>query len=78
MADVKVQATVDRIEGDMAILLLSGDEGETPINWPLALLPPSVHEGSKLDINIKEDPGQEAEARQRVTDLLNKLTGRTD
>ncbi|NMB25050.1 MAG: DUF3006 domain-containing protein [Firmicutes bacterium] len=70
-----MQATIDRLEEDQAVLLLVTPHGEVSVNWPVALLPQGVGEGSKLDFLINENRQAEAEARQRVSDLLDKLTG---
>lgn len=74
MADITVQATVDRIEGDRAVLLLAGPDGEIAVNWPKAVLPSGVGEGSKLDITLHEDRQEEEAARERVASLLEQLT----
>lgn len=78
MSEVKVVATVDRIEGEQAVLLLPVADGEIPVNWPVSLLPAGTGEGSRIQLTLKEDPDSEAEARQRVADLLDKLTRRSE
>ncbi|NMB45274.1 MAG: DUF3006 domain-containing protein [Firmicutes bacterium] len=76
MSEMRVVATVDRIEGDKAVLLLPITGGEIPVPWPVSLLPSGVSEGSKLNFTLSIDRDAEAEARQRVADLLRKLTQR--
>ncbi|NLK08688.1 MAG: DUF3006 domain-containing protein [Firmicutes bacterium] len=78
MEEFQIQATVDRIEADKAVLLLATPEGEVPVDWPLALLPSGIGEGGKLDFCIKENKQAEDDARQRISDLLDKLTGGSD
>ena len=78
MPELRVKATIDRIEADQAVLLLVTSQGEVQVNWPVALLPQGAGEGSKLDFLVNENRDAEAEARQRVSDLLDKLTGRPD
>jgi hypothetical protein len=78
VSEIRIEATVDRIEEDQAVLLLATPHGELPVNWPVALLPPGVGEGSKLDFAIGENRQAEADARQRVADLLEELTRRKD
>lgn len=73
---IKVIATVDRIEGEKAVLLLPVEKGEVSVAWPVELLPSGAREGSKLIISLQEDPEREREARQRVAGLLDKLTAR--
>ena len=74
MSLVRLVATVDRIEGECAVLLLPAGEQEVPVDWPTALLPSGVREGSKIKFNLSRDEDAEAAARQRVADLLKKLT----
>lgn len=78
MSEVKMVATVDRIEGEQAVLLLPVADGEIPVNWPVSLLPSGAGEGSKIKFTLQEDPDTEAEARQRVVNLLEKLTRRSE
>jgi hypothetical protein len=66
-----MQAVVDRIEGDRAVLVVRDADG-TVVEMPLRLLPP-VREGDVLDIAIaKNDEAAEA-ARGRVGGLAAKL-----
>lgn len=45
------KVTFDRIENDIAVLLLR-DEEKVKINIPLCLLPPESSEGDILDVTI--------------------------
>ncbi|NLA58888.1 MAG: DUF3006 domain-containing protein [Firmicutes bacterium] len=74
MSVVKLVATVDRIEGEYAVLLLPVGEQEIAVDWPVALLPSGVREGSKIKFGLSQDEDAEAAARQRVANLLRKLT----
>lgn len=59
-----IEATVDRIEGSVAVLELSVS-GDT-VDWPVTALPPGVVEGQRLQIAVTTCGGaalDEAEAR---------------
>jgi len=78
MSQVRLMATVDQIEGERAVLLLQVADDEILVHWPVSLLPSGVGEGSKIEFTLRKDRDAEAEARQRVADLLEKLTRRDE
>lgn len=67
-----MKATIDRIEDRLAVILI-GDDGSIKLNVPLVLLPKGAKEGDILDISIKMDERETAEAKERVTSLIDKL-----
>lgn len=66
------KVTLDRIENDIAVLLLR-DEEAVKINIPFSLLPEESREGDILDITIARDLEETAAAKERVSSLLEKL-----
>ena len=56
----KMKATIDRIEGKLAVLLIRDGES-IRLNIPLILLPEGSKEGDILDISIHKD-----EKKQRM------------
>lgn len=66
------KATIDRFAGDFAVLLVRDDEDIT-IDFPASLLPAGCVEGDIIDIEIGKDEQATADARERVTALLEKL-----
>ena len=68
---VKLKAVVDRIEEDVAILLLG--PAEIIVDFPLSCLPEVIREGMILDITLEIDKETEEARRQRATDLMQKL-----
>lgn len=66
-----MRAVVDRIEGDLAVLLLGDDEFK--INMPLKYLPEGVRESDIIDISIRIDHEATENQKKKVEDLLNKL-----
>jgi hypothetical protein len=66
------KVTLDRIEEDIAVLLVR-DEEKIKINVPLTLLPVGSKEGDILDIAITRDVQETEAAKERVTSLLEKL-----
>jgi len=67
-----MKATIDRIEGELAVLLIRDGE-KIKINIPLILLPEGSREGDILDISIHKDEKETAEAKERVSSLIEKL-----
>ena len=67
-----MKAVIDRIEGDLAVVLV-GEKGEIKLNIPLSLLPEGCKEGEVLNISIERDPEATAQAKERVTGLMDKL-----
>ncbi|MGI6538242.1 MAG: DUF3006 domain-containing protein [Caldicoprobacterales bacterium] len=69
-----MKAVIDRIENNIAVVLL-GDE-EIPVNIPLALLPEGAKEGSFLTVDFKLDPEGEARQRKKISNLLERLSNK--
>jgi hypothetical protein len=61
---------VDRIEGDVAVLV-AGGQGRESLTLPARLLPPGVGEGAALDLHLV--PAPDDETRGRVQGLLDDL-----
>lgn len=70
-----MKAVVDRIEEQIAVVLF-GDE-EIKVNIPLELLPEGTREGSHLSITFELDAAGEASKREKISNLLNKLSNKT-
>jgi hypothetical protein len=67
-----MKATIDRIEGQLAVLLIE-DKGEVKLNVPVSLLPEGSKESDILDISIIRDEKATDEAKKRVSTLIDKL-----
>jgi hypothetical protein len=67
-----MKAVIDRIEGELAVLLM-GEDGGIKVNMPLILLPEGCREGDVLDITIKKDEKTTVEAKDRSKSLIEKL-----
>ena len=67
-----MKAVIDRVEGDLAVVLV-GEKGEFKLNLPLSLLPEGCKEGDVLNISIERDSAATDQAKERVTDLMEKL-----
>ena len=68
----KMKATIDRIEGKLAVLLIRNGES-IKLNIPLTLLPEGSREGDILDIDIQKDEKETEDAKNRVSSLIEKL-----
>ena len=67
-----LRATVDRIEGAFAVLVVDGNGKREYINYPISLLE-NVAEGDILDIAITKDETATAATRKRVASMIEKL-----
>jgi len=68
---MEITATVDRIEGELAVLLLRGDE-KAKFNLPVVFLA-GINEGDVVEISITKDAAGTDEAKERVSGLIEKL-----
>lgn len=80
VGETEFLVTVDRIEGDSAVLVpAAGADGRVPrearLLWPVALLPPGAGEGVVLRVRCSVDPESTSAARRRVRELIDRLTG---
>jgi hypothetical protein len=66
------KVTLDRIEENIAVLLVR-DEEKIKINIPFILLPSGSKEGDILDIAIIRDVQGTEVAKEKVSALLEKL-----
>lgn len=67
-----MKATLDRIEGNMAVLLIRDGE-MIKLNVPLTLLPEGYEEGDILGITIERDVSATKDAKGRSKNLIEKL-----
>ena len=74
MSDLR--AVVDRIEGKMAVLLVG--EEQYRIVVPRSFLPEDAEEGAVLNIRMETDAAATADARRRVQELIDRLSGGED
>lgn len=68
---MKVQAIIDRFEGDLAVLL-AGDE-EQQVLWPRQLMPADAKEGDLLAILLTVDEHATRMARSEAEAALKRL-----
>jgi hypothetical protein len=66
-----MKASIDRIEGSIAVLITREDNPVT-FNLPVIFLG-DCHEGDIVDIIIKRDPESTKAAKERVSSLIEKL-----
>lgn len=67
-----MKATLDRIEGEMAVLLIRNGES-IRLNMPVVMLPEGCREGDILDIAITRDEKETEESKARVSSLIERL-----
>jgi len=66
------KVTLDRIEENIAVLLVR-DEEKIKINIPLCLLPPESRGGDILDVTIFRNIKETEDSKERVSNLIEKL-----
>ena len=75
MGKLMVQATIDRIEGAVAILVLDTRNPET-ITLPTALLPGGCREGDIVRLTLEPDPDATRISRERIAGTIDRLAGK--
>ncbi len=71
-----MKAVIDRIENDLAILLV-GDQ-EIQVDIPVSLLPDGAKEGSWLTIDMKLDLDAEQQQRKKISGMLERLKNKNN
>jgi hypothetical protein len=66
-----MKAIVDRIEGDLAVLLLEPEE-KIQFTVPSQVLP-GIQEGDIVDISVTRDEPATRDAKATSTDLIRKI-----
>jgi hypothetical protein len=67
---MQLTVTVDRFEGDKAVLITS--DGKV-ITWPREKLPPDTPEGSILKLSLSEDTKDTSNQRNVAKEILNEI-----
>lgn len=67
-----MNVSIDRIEEGVAVLVMQDDPWGR-IHVPLSLLPPGCFEGDVLTLTLDRDTAATAEAKERVSKLIEKL-----
>jgi len=70
-----LEATVDRIEGEKAVLKTADGQ---QIIWPLSALPAEVHEGAVLILTAYTELMIEAEKEKIVKTMLSEILKTSD
>ena len=68
---VKMKASIDRIEGNLAVLI-TREDNPIAFNLPVTIIG-DCREGDIVDIIIKRDPESTKVAKERVSSLIEKL-----
>jgi Protein of unknown function (DUF3006) len=68
------RVVIDRIEGDVVVLVLYDDD-RFRFNLPAQYLPEGVAEGDHLQMSFSQDEASREAERARVDDLLKELKG---
>ena len=66
---------IDRIEGDLAVLVLYEDD-RVKFNMPFRLLPEGAREGDHLLMTFAKDNASRESEKKRIGTLLDELKGK--
>ena len=66
---------IDRIEGDLAVLVLYDDE-RVKFNLPVKYLPEGARDGDHLQMSFVKDELSRETEKKRIDNLLEELKGR--
>ena len=72
---VSSKIVIDRIEDDLAIVVLYDDDS-VKFNLPIKYLPDGAKEGDHLQMTFDMDKESRESAKKKVADLLAELTGK--
>ncbi len=67
---MNIQITIDRFEGDKAVL--QTEDGQS-IVWPKDKLPDGAREGMALNFNILSDAETEKDKKKLAKEILNEI-----
>ena len=72
-SEKKFRALIDRFETGRGVLLL-GEEEREAVDFPVGFLPEGSKEGDILSVKIRLESCKTREARQKVAEMIKKLT----
>jgi Protein of unknown function (DUF3006) len=70
-----MKATIDRIEGSLAVLVSRDDEA-VRVTLPVSVLPAGSREGDILSVTLERDEKATDEARSETASLIGRLKRR--
>ena len=66
--------TVDRVDGNIAVLVDDQAQMEIPVSW----LPSGAEEGAVLSLQLALDPEAQSDLSQRLSTVMDRLKSRSD
>jgi hypothetical protein len=75
MSKQSIRVFIDRIEGDLAVIILSDDTG-VKFNLPVKYLPKDAAEGGHLRLSFTLDKESRDTEKQKIDGLLKKLASK--
>ncbi len=67
---MQIKLTLDRFEGDQAVLITSDG---VAIIWPKNQLPSGMREGSALNFDIATEKDREQRDKETAKDIINEI-----
>ncbi|HEY3412669.1 MAG TPA: DUF3006 domain-containing protein [Armatimonadota bacterium] len=75
MPNVRTRVFLDRIEGDLGVIVAA--DGRS-VDVPLAWLPEGIRGGAELTVTVAEDPHATTEGRAQAASLIDELIRRSE
>ena len=75
MSKSSIKVFIDRVEGDLAVIVLYDDD-KVKFNLPVKYLPEAIGEGDYLQLTFTVDKESHEEEKQKIDNLLKKLTSK--
>lgn len=72
-AEKKFKALLDRVEDGKGVVLL-GEEEREAVDFPMSFLPEGAKEGDILSFKIKLESRRTKEAKEKVKEMIKKLS----
>lgn len=73
--DYSSKVIIDRIEADLAVLVLYDDD-RVKFNMPVRLLPEGAQDGDHLEMSFARDEDSRNIEKKRIENLLSELKGK--
>jgi len=75
---MRFKATIDRIEGEIVVLLVEKKDMIITLDLPLEIFPKNVKEGDVINLSLTVNKKETADRKERISKLIDKLSEESD